>query len=121
MRKAAVIIVVAGMLLGGGGAASAQSGDGLISGWAFHDLDRDGVRDPGENGLVPTTICLVRHDWCDRTEWGEYMFDLLPAGTYRVRLTDIPDGFELTTRRTVRVVLDEDEILAVDFGLAPAD
>ena len=68
-------------------------GTGVIRGVAFEDLNRDGDRDVGEPGVPETVICLVGADRCDFTESGEYEFDLLDAGTYRVRVTDIPDGY----------------------------
>lgn len=99
-------------------AGYAQDGSGVIRGWAFHDLDKDGLRDAGEPGLEGTVICLVGHDWCDHTEWGEFEFDMLPAGRYKVRLTDFPDGYHRTTRKQYVIVLEAGEIRAdIDFGL----
>ncbi len=94
-----------------------QSDDGLIRGWIFEDLDRDGVRDPGELGLAETVVCLHRANWCDHTEWGEFQFDGLAAGTYIIKLVSYPDGFRPTSSRSVRVVLGAGEIRIVDFGI----
>ncbi len=94
-----------------------QSDDGLIRGWIFEDLDRDGVRDPGELGLAETVVCLHGANWCDHTEWGEFEFDQLAPGTYTIKLVSYPRGFRPSSRRSVRVVLGAGEIHIVDFGI----
>ncbi len=104
---------------GGPDPVSAQS-EALIGGWIFEDLDRDGIRDVGEHGLAGTVVCLHGYNWCDHTEWGEYMFDSLDPGRYLIKLVDYPAGYRPTTPRTVAVVLGPDEIRPdVYFGLAP--
>ncbi len=98
----------------------AQDDPGLIRGVAFHDLNQDGVKDAGEPGLEGTVVCLVGHDWCDHTEWGEFEFDLLEPGTYKVKLTDFPDGYRRTTPRKLVIKLSAGEFRTdVYFGLAP--
>lgn len=120
-RPVAFTLVAAGVLMASllaSGPSSAQTSEGVIRGFAFNDLDRDGDREPGESGVDETTICLLGTDFCDFTGFGEYNFEELPAGTYFVKLTEIPDGFRPTTPRVVRVVLGENEIRSdVDFGL----
>ena len=99
---------------------SAQEERGLIHGWAFNDLNANGVQDPGEGGLLETVICLYGYpvDWCDHTEWGEYEFDQLPPGRYKVKLVAFPEGYRLTTRRQYVIKLQAGEFLTdVDFGL----
>ena len=54
------------------GSVQALEGQGTIHGWAFDDLDKDGIRETGEFGLPGTVICLVGYNWCDHTEWGEF-------------------------------------------------
>jgi hypothetical protein len=96
----------------------AQEETGLIRGWVFVDQDRDGVRDPTEIGLAETVVCLVGYDWCDHTEWGEYMFDMLPAGTYKIKLVDFPHGYYLNSKRVVKVDLQAGEIRSdIHFAL----
>lgn len=97
----------------------AQERQGVIRGWAFDDLDKDGIREPGEFGLAGTVICLVGYNWCDHTEWGEFEFDLLTPGTYQVELTDWPDGYFLISANPVTVQLPEGEFVQrVDFALS---
>jgi hypothetical protein len=96
----------------------AQEDWGLIRGSAFHDLDKDGQRDVGEPGLAGTVICLVGYNWCDHTEWGEFEFDMLEPGKYKVRLTDYPDGYRRTTRKQFVVWLAQGEYRTdIYFGL----
>jgi pimeloyl-ACP methyl ester carboxylesterase len=98
----------------------AQEETGLIHGWAFNDLNANGIREIGEFGLTETVICLggLDFDWCDHTEWGEYEFDSLAAGRYRVKLVDFPEGYRLTTRRQYVIKLEAGELrTAVHFGL----
>jgi len=95
-----------------------QTYPGLIRGWAFLDQDQDGVRDPTEQGLPGTVICLVGYDWCDHTEWGEFEFDGLAPGRYKVKLVEFPAGYHLTTRRQYVIELGVGEIrTGVNFGL----
>ena len=98
----------------------AQEDSGLIRGWVFNDLNANGERDPGEPGLPETVICLggLPFDWCDHTEWGEYEFDQLAAGRYKVKLVDFPKGYHLTTRRQYVIKLQTGELrTTVHFGL----
>jgi hypothetical protein len=99
----------------------AQENLGLIRGFVYHDLDKDGVRDPGESGLPGTVICLIGlgYDWCDHTEWGEFEFDMLEAGHYKVRLTGFPEGYRRTTRKQFVISLEPGEYRTdIYFGLA---
>jgi hypothetical protein len=92
----------------------------LIRGWAFLDSNENGIQDAGEDGLADTVICLVGHNWCDHTEWGEFEFDMLNPGTYKVKLVDYPDGYELTTPKKYKITLLPDETKTdVAFGLIP--
>lgn len=91
--------------------------EGVIRGKAFIDADRDGIRDPLEQGLDGVQVCLVGHNWCHYTEYGDYEFDLLPPGDYTVRLQEFPKGYHRTSPKTVRVTLGVDQIRSdVDFG-----
>lgn len=91
--------------------------EGVIRGIAFVDADRDGFRDPFEPDLDGVQVCLVGHNWCIYTEYGEYEFDLLPPGEYTVRLQEFPKGYHPTSSRKVHITLADAEIRSdVDFG-----
>jgi hypothetical protein len=92
---------------------------GTIHGWAFNDLDKDGIQESGEFGLAGTVICLVGHNWCDHTEWGEYMFDWLVPGNYQVELTQWPDGYFVLSPNPITVTVPEGGVvIEVDFALS---
>jgi uncharacterized repeat protein (TIGR01451 family) len=66
----------------------------------WHDLDGDGVQDPGEPGIADVEVNL--YDGQGNFEGttttnadGQYLFDLLYPGDYYVEFIT-PDGFELT-------------------------
>jgi hypothetical protein len=68
----------------------------------WRDLDRSGVQDPSEPPAVKVSVQLIGLDGeiVDSTvsgASGRYVFDDLPAGTYRVRFAGVPSGFRLTT------------------------
>jgi hypothetical protein len=102
-----------------------------IAGVQFHDLDRDGVRDPGEAGLNGWVIYLDadadgRLDPGERsttTDWnGRYRFDALRPGSYRV--AEVPrDAWHGTLpgggAREVALVPGRDAT-GIDFGASTA-
>ena len=59
-----------------------------ISGLKFHDVDADGVRDVGEEGLEGWTIQLWKDGTCVQTTTtgsaGDYIFTVTEAGHYKV-------------------------------------
>ena len=115
-----ILLVSAGTAQTGREAAPGEEAgrEGVIHGFAFNDLDKDGVRDPGESGLPGTVICLAGN-WCDHTEWGEFEFDMLYPGAYKVELTEWPDGYFLLSANPVTVVLQEGQFVQqVDFALS---
>src|SRR5918996_3616899 len=116
-----VFLIVALLFSADAVQASQSSAWGLIRGFAFDDLDKDGIREIGEPGLPGTVICLVGYvvPWCDHTEWGEYMFDQLPPGTYQVELTQWPDGYFLLSSNPITVTVPEGEVvIRMDFALS---
>jgi hypothetical protein len=70
-----------------------------VSGNAFNDVDRDGVRDPGEGPLVGwgvrlvTTSTTVQSVVTDAN--GDYVFPNVPAGNYTVEFV-IQAGYDAT-------------------------
>lgn len=121
-------VLVAAVLLISAGSAQASEGtlsgkalerEGIIHGFAFNDLDKDGIRETYEFGLPGTVICLVGYNWCDHTEWGEFEFDMLYPGTYQVELVEWPEGYFLLSPNPVSVVLPEGfYVQQVDFALS---
>ena len=121
MKRLVVSLLVAlvfGLLIAPTGYAQEETG--LIRGLVFVDQDRDGVMDPGEIGLEETVVCIYKLgvDWCDHTEGGSYMFDMLPPQTYKIKLVDFPHGYHLISKRVVKVELQAGEIRTdVHFAL----
>ena len=81
---------------------------GIISGYAFDDLNHDGLREPGEGGLAGVTVYLdLNHNGqLDPNEnnavtdsRGNYLFTNVPAGSYTVREV-VPAGYALTAPLT---------------------
>lgn len=77
-----------------------------IGDYVWIDTDRDGVQDPGEKPLSDVKVDLLGADGkivaTTKTDKnGRYVFDNLPAGTYRVRFTltdQQKKKYEFTTR-----------------------
>ena len=76
---------------------------GSISGMKFEDTDMDGVKDPGEKGLLDWTINLDKNadgsvDLTTKTDAnGNYSFTNLGFGTYRVREVQQNGWIQTTT------------------------
>lgn len=63
----------------------------------FEDGDNDGVQDPDEVGIRNVSVTLIGADGADISTVftdanGNYSFDDLPSGTYRIRI-DTPGGY----------------------------
>ncbi|MGY6501201.1 MAG: SdrD B-like domain-containing protein [Acidimicrobiales bacterium] len=92
------------------------------------DLDRDGIQGPDEPGVAGITVELLDADGEPITDGdglprvtttdanGRYVFDDLPAGSYRIRFSGVPDGYEFTGRHAGDVRLDSD---ADHLGMTP--
>jgi len=86
---------------------------GSISGFKFNDLNGNGVRDSGEPGIENWTIYLDQNfngqqdsgeTSVKTTSNGSFLFDNLPAGTYRVREV-LQTGWQQTTTNPADIVL----------------
>jgi subtilisin-like proprotein convertase family protein/protocatechuate 3,4-dioxygenase beta subunit len=93
-----------------------------ISGQKFNDLDGDGIKDGNEPGVQGVTIQLDRgaNGSVERTTStdsdGNYTFDSLMAGTYRVREV-APGGWVQTTNNPADITLNNgNSVSGVDFG-----
>ena len=100
-------------------------GDGTgtdVSGVAFLDADRDGVRDTGENGLSGWTVSLVTGTTTVTTTTdsnGNYVFANVTAATYTVEL-GIASGYVATTTAQASIeVCGCADVAVGDFGAAP--
>ncbi len=96
-----------------------------ISGTVFEDLDRDGVEEAGEGGFGGVTVelrdCSGNVLATATTDaMGDYSFPDLPAGCYRVAVTDdfgVLVGYALTSGLdTIEVNLAASDVGDVDFG-----
>jgi len=102
---------------------------GVVSGLVWHDLDANGIRGPGENGIGGLT---VRLETLSREvlgiqmvgDDGRYSFGGLCAGTYVVKFdaATIPEGFEPTlTERGKDDTVDSDPTCTVARLAADTD
>jgi len=94
-----------------------------VSGFAFLDANRDGVRDVGEGPLANWEVRLVTGQsslvaFTDAQ--GRYAFPGVTAATYTVEL-QLPAGFVATTASSVALeVCGCANVAVADFGAAPA-
>ena len=111
---------------------------GALAGTIWHDLDADGVIDAGEPSLSGVTVTATGagpdgvFETADdvvltaTTISGNYRFDDLPPGTYRVVVdsTTLPTGIDVATfdpdgildGRTVVTVVADETSAGIDFG-----
>ena len=107
---------------------------GSIGDRVWHDVDEDGVQDPGEPGLDGITLTLVGAGpdgvlgTGDDVSFppqataggGQYTFPGLPPGPYRVTVdpSTVPNGMQLTTaNQPLDVTLaPTQDLLTADFG-----
>jgi hypothetical protein len=96
-----------------------------IGDYVWNDLDGDGIREPGEQGLAGVTLELrdqfgtvIATTITDA--YGYYEFTGLPAGSYTVVVTDtghVLDIYDPTTPTSVSHTLGSDEVYRdADFG-----
>ena len=81
-----------------GGADFLEREYGSVSGRVFHDLNRDGLQDPGEPGVGGITVALIDTNGFEFVSTGTagdgtyYIFNLSP-GDYRAVFRDLPPEF----------------------------
>lgn len=92
-----------------------------VSGNVFRDDDRDGVRDPGEQGLANWEVRLVTGTTSVATTTdsnGHYVFSHVLADSYTVELT-LAQGYNATTSQSYSVeVCGCANVSVGDFGAA---
>ena len=105
-----------------------EAGPGSIAGIVFHDLDRDGRRDPGEPGLDGITVRLrgsAGEQTVSTNPRGRYLFEVGEAGIYMLDVLPAP-GFVPTSPLPLAVTLvrrPDGSLTSFslgDIGLAPA-
>lgn len=88
---------------------------GTLEGYVFLDVDEDGIRDVGEEGLPNVSIKVSTGDTTKTNASGYYRFSLEP-NTYWVEETD-PEGYTSTTVNTYSdIVIAPDTTVVRDFG-----
>ena len=72
--------------------------DTQIGNFVWNDTDRDGIQDPGEMGvsgvvvyLLDPAFSILKTDTTDAN--GEFTFDKVSAGNYRLQFVNIPSGY----------------------------
>lgn len=116
-----ILLVICGTMLTMPVLAS-LTGSGKITGMKFNDVNGNGVKDPGENGIAGWTI-LLRDDnllmlIMTKTDAnGVYSFDQLHAGPYTVG-EFLTAGLTMTTPISAReITLTDGQIVnGVDIG-----
>ena len=99
---------------------------GLIGDTVWHDVNKNGKQDPGEEGVAGAKVKLTNLDTNETATAttnadGKYLFSGLAAGRYRVELVTSSVSGDLTTPRVFTPVLGEGaQSLDNDFGLAEA-
>lgn len=93
---------------------------GSVGGVVFSDVNGDKAQDPGEQGMGNVTVELLDENGNVIAETitdpeGDYSFDNVPAGDYKVRETD-PAGHTSTSPNTVDVSISGDGSATANFG-----
>jgi uncharacterized protein (DUF2141 family) len=106
-----------------------QQGTGSIGDTVFNDTNGNSVQDPGETGISGVTLTLTgagpdgqlgTPDDTTQTittdNNGNYRFNSLPPGTYRVAVTSPPPGLPTLTQPNPVTLTTGQTIDTVDFG-----
>lgn len=93
---------------------------GYITGTVYNDLDKNGYKDIGEDGIRGVTIQLNNEMEATTNDFGYYKFTI-PVGTYKVIETDLP-GYGSTTNNTVSAsISSQGDSTTVNFGDTEGD
>ncbi|MCA0352064.1 MAG: carboxypeptidase regulatory-like domain-containing protein [Chloroflexi bacterium] len=88
-----------------------------ISGIVFHDLNQNGIQNPGENGLAGINVALSGTGQTSVTDaQGAYSFTNLTAAAYTVNAT-LPNGYAATSASSVNVNLVAGATATAHFGM----
>lgn len=88
---------------------------GVLEGYVFLDINEDGIRDSGEEGLPNVTLRVSSGDTTMTNATGYYRFNLEPD-MYSITETD-PEGYLSTTVNTYEnILITPDTTVIRDFG-----
>lgn len=99
-----------------------------LRGVAFQDYDADGIRDGNDAGLRNRSVFLDNNNdgkldageqWTTTNAAGQYVFDDLAPGSYRVRMA-LPPG-AAATRTVDASVVEGDNLIGQDLGVRVND
>ena len=94
---------------------NSQISSSIIRGKVFHDANKDGDIDEGENGIPNVQVRLAGQNRDVKTDnFGVFYFPL-PAGTYSVQEVD-PPGYTSTTNNLVSITLASGQSRIINFG-----
>ena len=86
-----------------------------IRGKVYHDVDEDGIMDPGETGIPAVEVRLAGQNRSVFTDnFGTFYF-ALPAGAYSIQEVD-PPGYSSTTSNLISLNLASGQAQVVNFG-----
>ncbi|MCZ2140075.1 MAG: hypothetical protein LC096_01655, partial [Bacteroidia bacterium] len=76
--------------------------NGAIGDYVWYDRNKNGIQDKGENGVAGVAVSL--YDYNDvliektiTNNYGYYLFNNVPEGTYYINFSNLPHGYKLTT------------------------
>ena len=97
-------------------------GLGTVQGIVFVDLNVDGVRDPGEPGMIGVSVQLFSGPTLvglqNTPGSGTYSFGGHAPGTYTVNIV-VPDGYASSTQNPQDVSVLSGQVTQADFGIYP--
>jgi hypothetical protein len=119
--RALTMVLVLGLLLMPTAVFAAEELD-AVHGTVFHDLNQDGILDPGEVGILGVTIELYESDLVASTTTdadGFYEFFGLSNGSYTVKEINLANYVSTTEDEVDFDVNSPMPALTVDFGDVP--
>jgi len=96
---------------------------GQIVGEIFMDLDRNGVREPGESGVQGIRMRLQQDDQIQADvfsgDQGRFQFDSVPPGMWQVQ-ANLPADFDVTSNggNPISVAISGGDVGTASFGVA---
>jgi hypothetical protein len=80
-----------------------------LGNYVWFDQDNDGIQDSGEPGVAGVMVTLYNSagtpiSYTTTNTNGEYLFAGLADGTYSVGFSNLPAGFDLTTKETTNTI-----------------
>jgi uncharacterized repeat protein (TIGR01451 family) len=97
----------------------AGSGNSLIAGNVYLDLDTNGIKNGLEAGLNNFQVEVNPGGYTAWTSSSGYYYIAVPNGSYSVSLTMQPDWFLTSTPATYNITVNDTLLSGHDFGLLP--